>query len=56
MYPADDVESGLYNMSQAVINMSHDREIVFNEFGASSETVAVQNHNISKDVTSYESF
>ena len=58
MYPADDVESGVYNMKvrQSTINMSHHGEITFNEFGASNEMVAVENHNTSKDVTSYKSF
>ena len=58
MYPADDVESGLNNMKarQSAINMSHHGEIAFNEFGASNEMVAVENHNTSKDVTSYKSF
>ena len=58
MYPADDVESGLYNMKvrQSAINMSHQGEIAFNEFSASNEMVAVENHNTSKDVTSYKSF
>ena len=36
--------------------MSHHGEIAFNEFGASNEMVAVENHNTSKDVTSYKSF
>ena len=58
LYPTDDVESGLYNMKvrQAAINMSHHREIAFNEFGASNEMVAVENHNTSKHVTSCKSF
>ena len=58
VYPADDIESGLYNMKvrQSAINMSHHGEIAFNEFGASNEMVAVENHNTSKDVTSYKSF
>ena len=58
VYLADDVESGLYNMKvrQSAINMSHHGEIAFNEFGASNEMVAVENHNTSKDVTSYKSF
>ena len=58
VYPADDVESGLYNMEirQSAINMSHHGEIAFNEFGASNEMVAVENHSTSKDATSYKSF
>ena len=58
VYPADDIESGLYNMKvrQSAIDMSHHGEIAFNEFGASNEMVAVENHNTSKDVTSYKSF
>ena len=58
MYPADDVESGLYNMKvrQSAINMSHHGEIAFSEFGASNEMVAVENHNTSKEATSYKSF
>ena len=58
VYPADDVGSGLYNMKamQSAIKMSHHGEIAFNEFGASNEMVAVENHNTSKDATSYKSF
>ena len=58
VYLADDVESGLYNMKvrQSAINMSHHGEIAFNEFGASNEMAAVENHNTSKDITSYKSF
>ena len=58
VYSADDVESGLYNMEirPLAINMSHHGEIVFNEFGASNEMVAVENHSTSKDATSYKSF
>ena len=41
---------------QSAINMSHHGQIAFNEFGASNEMVAVENHNTSKDVTSYKSF
>ena len=56
VYPADDVESGLDNIKvrQSAINMSHHGRIAFNEFGASNEMVAVENHNTSKDVTSYK--
>ena len=58
VYPADDVESGLYNMEirQSAINMSHHGEIAFNEFGTSNEMVAAENHSTSKDATSYKSF
>ena len=58
VYPADDVESGLYNMKvrQSAVNMSHHGEIAFNEFGASNEIVAVENHNTLKDITSYKPF
>ena len=58
VYLADDVESGLQNMKvrQSAINMSHHGEIAFNEFGVSNEMMAVENHNTSKDVTSYKSF
>ena len=58
VYPADDGESSLYNMKvrQSAINMSHHGEIACSEFGASNEMVAVENHNTSKDVTSYKSF
>ena len=43
VYPADDIESGLYNMkvTQSAINLSHHGEIAFNEFGASNEMAAV---------------
>ena len=58
VYPADDVESGLYNMKvrQSAVNMSHHGGIAFNEFGASNEIVAVENHNTLKDITSYKPF
>ena len=58
VYSADDVESGLYNMEirPSAINMSRHGEIAFNEFGASNEMVAVENHSTSKDATSYKSF
>ena len=58
VYPADDGESSLYNMKvrQSAINMSHHGEIAFSEFGASNEMVAVENHNTSKEATSYKSF